>query len=665
MSVNNRMENERAIIGHRQLFVLLFFCAIVKPNSVQTTEHQHTWEENAILRPSSIISAENNQYNVYVTNYDEDVEDLPLPPIDGDIDLDSASLGEPLTLQKSETIRDPQSLRITSTSTVSPITIPGVSVLSFLVGAITRSLNLISTSVASAIAPLNPFTFSSRTSTENRQGQTLEHLHLNSTLQSQYGNTLSTLSLSSTIHNFRCRPACPTRTLLVVYKYPRDIIQNPSIMKEFPVFHKTLKNPPKSTSTTGSVSSSPVGPIQGIGRFVLGLLKEAKKMNLLEFRNALSNTETTNTATSIEESLNGLGISPDELNRNEYHHPLEDDIMTELSLKDTEHLQRGFVILRLMKSVGDKTETDGKVSYMTKSLSAIEADVRRLQAASLDTTSISSIKTTSATTITTTTDLTNEVFSTFDAIADPSTESYTEKIRLTRATPSTTTTTITSTTRSTFTVKPSVSTTTTLTFTSTRSGTTTTTDTVSTSYQPPFYTTYLSNLHMESIEVPTEAYLPLFKQLLMEDPNVAAVYEDVVVDFEDTQDETTDHIQAGMLIQDNEVVQEGTNLIQGIPDEQQPSSIKVPSDKFFYRQWGLTSPSDSNGGANVIDAWAMWNGMGKPRVTIALLDSGIDLNHRDLQNQMWINPDEICDNGIDDDKNGYIDDCRGWVCYGI
>jgi len=47
-------------------------------------------------------------------------------------------------------------------------------------------------------------------------------------------------------------------------------------------------------------------------------------------------------------------------------------------------------------------------------------------------------------------------------------------------------------------------------------------------------------------------------------------------------------------------------------------------------------------------------------VIVAVIDSGIDIDHEDLQNVIWSNPDEIPNNGIDDDRNGYIDDIHGW-----
>ncbi len=47
-------------------------------------------------------------------------------------------------------------------------------------------------------------------------------------------------------------------------------------------------------------------------------------------------------------------------------------------------------------------------------------------------------------------------------------------------------------------------------------------------------------------------------------------------------------------------------------------------------------------------------------ITVAVIDTQIDLNHEDLQGQIWTNPNEIPNNSIDDDKNGYIDDVNGW-----
>ena len=47
-------------------------------------------------------------------------------------------------------------------------------------------------------------------------------------------------------------------------------------------------------------------------------------------------------------------------------------------------------------------------------------------------------------------------------------------------------------------------------------------------------------------------------------------------------------------------------------------------------------------------------------IIVAVIDNGVDINHQDLKDKIWINTDEIPNNNIDDDKNGYIDDYMGW-----
>lgn len=50
----------------------------------------------------------------------------------------------------------------------------------------------------------------------------------------------------------------------------------------------------------------------------------------------------------------------------------------------------------------------------------------------------------------------------------------------------------------------------------------------------------------------------------------------------------------------------------------------------------------------------------KKKIVVAVIDSGVDTEHKDLKGKIWINKDEIPGNGIDDDNNGYIDDINGW-----
>ena len=69
-------------------------------------------------------------------------------------------------------------------------------------------------------------------------------------------------------------------------------------------------------------------------------------------------------------------------------------------------------------------------------------------------------------------------------------------------------------------------------------------------------------------------------------------------------------------------------------------------------QWGLRK-------AKVTLAWDIEPG-GDPATVIAIVDSGIDANHPDLDDNLWTNNAENPANGVDDDANGYVDDIHGW-----
>jgi len=94
---------------------------------------------------------------------------------------------------------------------------------------------------------------------------------------------------------------------------------------------------------------------------------------------------------------------------------------------------------------------------------------------------------------------------------------------------------------------------------------------------------------------------------------------------------------------------------------------RVPNDEFFTFQWGHDNTGQSVGGSGtgVIDADAdstnAWDlTIGSQNVIIAVIDTGVDITHPDLQANIWTNPGEIPGNGIDDDGNGFVDDVNGW-----
>jgi subtilisin family serine protease len=80
------------------------------------------------------------------------------------------------------------------------------------------------------------------------------------------------------------------------------------------------------------------------------------------------------------------------------------------------------------------------------------------------------------------------------------------------------------------------------------------------------------------------------------------------------------------------------------------------------QNWGhLDLVKDTIPGMSVDKAYAeiIQNKKGK-KVIVAVIDSGIDIDHEDLNDVIWTNEDEIPNNGKDDDNNGYIDDIHGW-----
>lgn len=79
------------------------------------------------------------------------------------------------------------------------------------------------------------------------------------------------------------------------------------------------------------------------------------------------------------------------------------------------------------------------------------------------------------------------------------------------------------------------------------------------------------------------------------------------------------------------------------------------------KRWShLCLEKDTIPGMSVDRAYELLKNKPSQKIIVAVIDSGIDANHPDLKPQIWTNTKEIPNNGIDDDKNGYIDDIHGW-----
>ncbi|MCD6232343.1 S8 family serine peptidase [Candidatus Aerophobetes bacterium] len=87
-----------------------------------------------------------------------------------------------------------------------------------------------------------------------------------------------------------------------------------------------------------------------------------------------------------------------------------------------------------------------------------------------------------------------------------------------------------------------------------------------------------------------------------------------------------------------------------------------PDDPYFKEQWALENTGQNGGTVDAdIDgpeAWEVFTGNNE--VVIAVIDTGMQITHPDLASNIWTNPGEIPNNGIDDDGNGYVDDIHGW-----
>jgi subtilisin family serine protease len=98
-------------------------------------------------------------------------------------------------------------------------------------------------------------------------------------------------------------------------------------------------------------------------------------------------------------------------------------------------------------------------------------------------------------------------------------------------------------------------------------------------------------------------------------------------------------------------------LILGVGSVLQAQKGGEKPDKHWYH----SKPSKKNMGISLDAAYASPAAkLPSKTIVVAVIDGGVDINHPDLKDVIWHNPNEIPFNNIDDDRNGYVDDTVGW-----
>jgi large repetitive protein len=125
------------------------------------------------------------------------------------------------------------------------------------------------------------------------------------------------------------------------------------------------------------------------------------------------------------------------------------------------------------------------------------------------------------------------------------------------------------------------------------------------------------------------------------------------------------HVPAGLSVaQAIQALEANPNVLYAEPNYI-VHAAENPNDPLFNQQWGQHNIAQTGGtfDADIDGLEAMQVPPGSAPVIVGVVDSGIDYNHEDLADRIWVNLNEVPGNGVDDDHNGYIDDIRGWDFY--
>ena len=120
-----------------------------------------------------------------------------------------------------------------------------------------------------------------------------------------------------------------------------------------------------------------------------------------------------------------------------------------------------------------------------------------------------------------------------------------------------------------------------------------------------------------------------------------------------------------------ESLEQSAKVAYAEPDYLMHSAVTDPNDTYWTYQWAHYNSGQSNGaiGPGQVDAdmdtFEAWDTTtGANSVVVAVVDTGVQVDHPDLDSRIWTNPGESGSgkesNGVDDDHNGFVDDWRGW-----
>jgi subtilisin family serine protease len=120
---------------------------------------------------------------------------------------------------------------------------------------------------------------------------------------------------------------------------------------------------------------------------------------------------------------------------------------------------------------------------------------------------------------------------------------------------------------------------------------------------------------------------------------------------------------------------QGQNIAAAVRELQSSNVVDFAEPNWIYRHTSSNDPYYGNG-----SLWGMYGDQSNPRndfgsqaaeawnagntncsnVVVGVIDEGVMNNHADLRNNIWVNPNEIASNRLDDDGNGYVNDVYGW-----